>query len=54
VEFRELLDMKIKNYGLQWLLAVGLSLMYWLNGGLAVANVGLRETAPVDRPKLMS
>lgn len=38
--------MKIKNYGLQWLLAVGLSLMYWLNGGLAVANVGLRETAP--------
>jgi hypothetical protein len=45
VEFRELLDMKIKNHGLQWLLAVGLSLTYWLNGGLATANVGLSETA---------
>jgi hypothetical protein len=38
--------MKIKNHGLQWLLAVGLSLMYWLNGDLAMANVGLSETAP--------
>ncbi len=38
--------MKIKNHGLQWLLAVGLSLTYWLNGGLAVANIGLSETAP--------
>jgi Family of unknown function (DUF6130) len=38
--------MKIKNHGLQWLLAASLSLIYWFQGGLALANVGLSETAP--------
>ncbi len=41
-----MLGMKIKNHGLQWLLAVSLSLTYWLHGGLAMAAVGLSETAP--------
>ncbi len=41
-----MLGMKIKNHGLQWLLTASLSLIYWLHGGLAMANVGLSETAP--------
>ncbi len=38
--------MKIKNHGLQCLLAVSLSLIYWLQGDLALASGGLSETAP--------
>ncbi len=41
-----MLGMQIKNHGLQWLLATGISLTCWLHGGLAMAAVGLSETAP--------
>jgi Family of unknown function (DUF6130) len=46
VEFQELLGMSIKNRRLHWLLSGLIGLTYWCQGGLALAAVGLNETAP--------